>query len=201
MKTLRIGITGGIGSGKSLVCKIFSCLRVPTYDADSRARKLMTEDSVLVDQIKKEFGAQSYKIDGTLNREFLSKEVFNNPTRLETLNRLVHPRVAIDGEKWMQENSTVAYTVKEAALLFESGSYQSLDKIIVVTAPERLRVQRVISRDKSRTEEDVLKIIRSQMNEDEKVSRADFLIVNDELNMLLPQVLKLHERFNNPTDI
>lgn len=201
MKTLRIGITGGIGSGKSLVCKIFGCLRVPTYDADGRARKLMTEDSVLVDQIKKEFGEQSYQADRTLNRDFLGKEVFNNPTKLETLNRLVHPRVAIDGEKWMQENSNVAYTVKEAALLFESGSYKSLDKIIVVTAPERLRVQRVISRDKSRTEEDVLKIIRSQMNEDEKVSRADFLIVNDELNLLLPQVLKLHERFNNPTDI
>lgn len=201
MKTLRVGITGGIGSGKSLVCKIFSCLRVPTYDADSRARKLMTEDSVLVGQIKKEFGEQSYHSDGTLNREFLGKEVFNNPVKLETLNRLVHPRVAIDGDTWMQENSNVAYTVKEAALLFESGSYKSLDKIIVVTAPERLRVQRVIGRDKSRTEEDVLKIIRSQMNEDEKVSRADFLIVNDELNLLLPQVLKLHERFNNPTDV
>src|SRR5258708_40219361 len=121
MKPLRVGITGGIGSGKSLVCKIFATFGVPTYDADTRARKLMTEDAILVDQIKKKFGAKSYQANGSLNREYLSKEVFNDPLKLEALNNIVHPRVALDGEKWMDENSKVPYTIKEAALLFEAG--------------------------------------------------------------------------------
>ncbi|MBI3482771.1 MAG: dephospho-CoA kinase [Bacteroidetes bacterium] len=197
MKPLRIGITGGIGSGKSLVCKIFASLGVPIYDADSRAKKLMTDDKVLVDQIQEKFGFQSYSMDGSLNREYLSKEVFNDPVKLEVMNNLVHPRVALDSEKWMDENLNVSYTIKEAALLFESGSYKVLDKIIVVAAPENLRVERVVNRDKSKTKEDVLKIIHSQMAEEEKVNRADFVIRNDETVLVIPQVLKLHERFNN----
>lgn len=194
-KPLRIGITGGIGSGKSLVCKIFNSLKVPVYDADSMARKLMTSDFVLIDQIKKEFGESSYQPDGSLNREYLSKEVFNDPNKLEKMNQLVHPRVGIDSENWIERNKAYPYVVKEAALLFESGANKSLDKIIVVTAPERLRVQRVMNRDKSRTEEDVKKIIHNQMDEEEKIKRADFVIRNDETELVVPQVLKLHERF------
>jgi dephospho-CoA kinase len=111
------------------------------------------------------------------------------------MNELVHPRVAVDSENWMERNKAHRYVVKEAALLFESGAYKLLDKIIVVSAPERLRMQRVLSRDKSRTEEDVAKIIRSQMGEAEKISKADFVILNDETELVVPQVLKLHERF------
>jgi dephospho-CoA kinase len=199
MSSLRIGITGGIGSGKSLICKIFALLGAPIYDADSRARKLMTEDPVLVDQIKKKFGIQSYQIDGSLNREYLSKEVFNDLMKLDELNRLVHPRVAIDGQKWMNENADAPYLIKEAALLFESGAHKALDKIIVVIATDALRVQRVINRDKTRSKEDVLKIIKSQMGEEEKISRADFVIKNDETTLVIPQVVKLHERFINRT--
>ncbi len=194
-KPLRIGITGGIGSGKSLICKIFSLLGTPVYNADSAARKLMSSDPILRDQIKKEFGDSSYQTDGSLNREYLSKEVFNDPGKLEKLNRLVHPRVAVDNENWNEQNKSYRYVVKEAALLFESGSNKILDKIIVVTAPERLRIQRVLDRDKSRAEEDIVKIIRNQMNEEEKIKRADFIIRNDETEMVVPQVLKLHERF------
>lgn len=194
-KPLRIGITGGIGSGKSLICKIFISLNVPVYDADSRARNLMTSDFILRDQIKKEFGESSYQADGSLNREYLSKKVFNDPSKLEKLNQLVHPRVGIDSENWIEQNKSYPYVVKEAALLYESGSHKSLDKIIVVTAPERLRVQRVLNRDKSRSEEDVVRIIRNQMNEEEKIKKADFIIRNDETELVLPQVLKLHERF------
>lgn len=194
-KPLRIGITGGIGSGKSLVCKIFAALHVPIYDADDRARKLMTTDSILVDQIKNRFGNSSYQPDGSLNREYLSREVFNDPTKLEKLNQLVHPRVAFDSEQWMEGNKSFPYVVKEAALLFESGSFKLLDKIIVVTAPERLRIQRVLNRDKSRTEGDIVKIIRSQMSEEEKLKLADYIIRNDESELVIPQVLKLHERF------
>jgi dephospho-CoA kinase len=200
MKTLRVGVTGGIGSGKSLVCKIFSLLGAPTYDADSRARKLMTSDALLVDQIKKTFGLQSYHSDGSLNREYLSKEVFNNPLRLEELNKLVHPRVALDSEQWITENAASPYVVKEAALLFEAGSNKTLDKIIVVTASENLRVARVISRDQSKTKADVLKIIHSQMSQEKKVDLADFVIRNDESELVIPQVLKLHERFINGLD-
>ena len=199
MSSLRIGITGGIGSGKSMVCQIFALLGAPTYDADSRARNLMTDDLVLVNQIKEKFGTQSYRTDGSLNREYLSKEVFNDSEKLSELNKLVHPRVAIDSEKWMNENENAPYVIKEAALLYESGAYKALDKIIVITASEDLRLQRVINRDKTRTKEDVLNIIRSQMTEEEKINRADFVIDNNETHLVIPQVLKLHERFINRT--
>src|SRR5258706_332054 len=194
-KPLLIGITGGIGSGKSLVCKILATLGVPIYDADTRAKELMTTDEILVNQIKEKFGAESYQVNGSLDRDYLSREVFNDSTKLEKLNQLVHPRVAVDSEKWTKKNKNFPYLVKEAALLFESGSYKLLDKIIVVTAPESLRVQRVINRDMSKDKEDVLKIIRSQMPEEEKIKRADFVIRNDETELVIPQVIKLHERF------
>jgi dephospho-CoA kinase len=178
-----------------LVCKIFSVLGTPIYDADSAARKLMISDPVLISQIKKEFGDSSYQPDGSLNRMYLSKAVFNDPVKLEKLNQLVHPRVAIDSKNWIEQNKSHPYVVKEAALLFESGAYKLLDKIIVVTAPERLRMQRVLNRDTSRMEEDVVKIIRNQMTEEEKMKSADFVIRNDETELIVPQVLKLHERF------
>lgn len=194
-KALRIGVTGGIGSGKSLVCKIFQHLGAPVYDADSRAKMLMVSDEVLIGQIKSEFGEQSYQVGGELNREYLSKSVFNNPAQLEKLNQLVHPRVAIDSENWFERNNGAPYVVKEAALLFEAGSYKQLDKMIVVTAPEELRIKRVLVRDKKRTAEEIKKIIRNQMPESEKAAKADFVIHNDERELLIPQVLKLHERF------
>ena len=200
MTSLKVGITGGIGSGKSTVCRIFALLGIPVYDADSQAKRLMTEDKILVAQIKMQFGEQSYAKNGELNRDFLSREVFNNSLKLETLNSLVHPRVGLDSERWMKENSNAPYVIKEAALLFEAGSYKTLDKIIVVASPEELRVNRVINRDKSRTQADVLKIIRNQMPEEDKISRADFIIYNDERELLIPQVLKLHERFINGLD-
>jgi dephospho-CoA kinase len=192
---LRIGITGGIGSGKSLVCKIFARLDIPVYDADSRAKYVMTSDTTLVHQIKENFGAQAYNNDGSLNRVYLSKQVFNDAQKLEMLNGFVHPAVAADSERWMNENKNAPYTLKEAALLYESGSYKQLDKIIVVTAPESLRVKRVLARDTSKSETDILKIINNQMPEAEKVSRADYVIHNDETNLVIPQVIKLHERF------
>jgi dephospho-CoA kinase len=194
-KALRIGVTGGIGSGKSLVCKIFQHLGAPVYDADSRAKIIMVNDAVLIQQIKDQFGDQSYLPNGTLNRDYLSKTVFNSPERLERLNQLVHPRVAADSENWFERNKGVPYVVKEAALLFEAGSYKQLDKMIVVTAPEELRIKRVLARDKSRSEDEVRKIIRNQMPEKEKMERADFIIHNDETELVIPQVLKLHERF------
>jgi dephospho-CoA kinase len=193
----QIGITGGIGSGKSLVCRIFQILGVPIYDADSRAKKLMTTDGILIDQIKKEFGTLSYHPDGELNREYISANVFGNPDRLKQLNELVHPRVAIDYEQWVQSHVGERYVIKEAALLFESGSYKMLDEVILVTAPEELRVQRVVARDTHRTKNDITKIIKNQLPEEAKAMKAQYILRNDEQELMVPQVLKLHERFNS----
>jgi dephospho-CoA kinase len=192
---LQIGITGGIGSGKSLVCRIFICLNVPVYDADSHAKNLMTTDGILTSNIRKEFGDLSYNTDGSLNRKYLSATVFNDANKLETLNSLVHPRVAHDYEKWVNEHTHHPYLVKEAALLYEAGSYKQLDRIIVVTAPDELRIERVAKRDPQRSKEQIAAIIGKQMPQEEKMKRADFVVVNDETTLLIPQVLGLHAAF------
>ena len=196
-KPIQIGITGGIGSGKSLVCKIFGVLGVPAYDADSRAKNLMTTDGILIDQIKKEFGSLSYDVKGGLNREFLSATVFSKQDKLKQLNALVHPRVAVDYKQWVEAHAGNKYVLKEAALLFESGSYRELDKIILVTAPKEIRIERVLARDNHRTKEDVEKIIRNQISEEEKEAKANFIIRNNESELIVPQVLNLHRRFNS----
>ena len=173
-KPIQIGITGGIGSGKSLVCRIFHVLGVPVYDADSQAKKLMTTDGILIDEIKKEFGSLSYDEGGTLNRALISKAVFNEPEKLTKLNSLVHPRVAEDYNRWISEQSGANYCLKEAALMFESESHRLLDKIIVVTAPDEQRIKRVMQRDPQRSRADVENIIKNQMAQEEKNKRADF---------------------------
>jgi dephospho-CoA kinase len=196
MEPLQIGITGGIGSGKSLICRIFKCLGAAVYDADSRAKNVMTTDGILISQIKKEFGELSYRSDGNLNREFISNEVFSNPSKLKRLNEIVHPRVAEDYRKWIREHLRFPYVIKEAALLFESGSYRSLDWIILVSAPEALRTERVMERDRGRRGEDeIRKIISQQLPEEEKIALADSVIKNDETTLVIPQVLNLHENF------
>ncbi len=195
-KPLQVGITGGIGSGKSLVCKVFSVLGAPVYDADSRAKAIMTTDGILVDQIKQEFGDLSYNTDGSLNRSYLSEQIFRNPLQREKLNALVHPRVALDTEQWVEQQKGKAYVIREAALMFESGSYKRLDASIVVTAPEWLRIKRVLQRDPQRSEEAVRKIIEAQMPEEESKKRANFIIENDETQLVLPQIIKLHQQFS-----
>jgi dephospho-CoA kinase len=196
-KPLQIGITGGIGSGKTLICKIFQTLGIPIYDADSRAKILMTTDGILVEQIKKEFGMLSYNEDGSLNRKYVGQIAFDQKMKLERLNQLVHPCVAKDYEGWVNINQNIPYLIKEAALLFESGSYKGLDKIIVVSAPEKIRMKRVLQRDSHRTERDVENIFANQLLEEQKLQRADFVIVNDESRLVIPQVLELHERFSS----
>ncbi len=192
---LQVGITGGIGSGKSLVCKIFGLLGVPVYDADSHAKGLMTTDGILISQIKKEFGDLSYHPDGSLNRAWLGEHVFLNEEKLQKLNSLVHPRVADDYNDWFRRHSKEPYVLKEAALLYESGSYRALDKVIVVSAPEALRQKRVLLRDVHRTVEQFKGIVEKQMAEQEKLQRADYIIVNDDTTLVIPQVLKLHLEF------
>ncbi len=194
-RPLQIGITGGIGSGKSTVCKIFNVLGVPSYDADSRAKAVMTTDGILMTAIEKEFGKLSFKPDGALNREYLSKEVFADEAKLKKLNALVHPRVALDYENWLTTHTDKPYVIKEAALLFETGSYKMLDKVMVVNTPLALRTKRVLARDINRSEEQVKNIMNRQLSDEEKVKRADFIVENDEHHSLIDQVLKLHRQF------
>jgi dephospho-CoA kinase len=194
---LQIGITGGIGSGKSLICKIFGVLGAAVYDADSHAKALMTTDGILVSQIKKEFGDLSYHPDGSLNRTYLADHVFSDERKLKKLNSLVHPRVGADYRRWFGDRKDRAYVLKEAALLFESGSHRELDRVVVVSAPESIRQARVLQRDKHRTVEQFKAIVEKQMPEEEKLRRADYIIVNDDTVLVIPQVLKLHEEFTS----
>jgi dephospho-CoA kinase len=191
---LKIGITGGIGSGKTTVCKMFEALGVPVYYADDRAKLLMREDPDLIAALKSTFGAEVYLEDGSINRAYLSKLVFNDKSKLSDLNALVHPAVFRDAKIWQEEQKQAghSYSMKEAALLFESGSYQQLDKIIVVTAPEEIRLQRVMQRD-GVSKEQVLARMRNQMPQEEKEAKADFLIDNVELEDLKEEVMKVHQ--------
>lgn len=157
----------------------------------------MTTDGILISQIKKEFGNLSYNRDGTLNRKHISEAAFGNPGKLKALDAMVHPRVAENFAQWVGEQSH-PYVIKEAALLFEAGSYKTLDKIIVVSAPEPLRIKRVVARDPNRSEKMVKDIIKNQMSEAEKTERADYVVINDESQLVIPQVLELHQKFLLP---
>jgi dephospho-CoA kinase len=188
---LKIGLTGGIGSGKSTVASIFEVLGIPVYYADDAAKKLMNEDERLIAAIKELFGEISY-VNGILNRTFISSEVFSNPDKLEKLNTLVHPAAIADAEKWMKKQIT-PYSIKEAAILFESHSHVHLDYIIGVSSPIEMRIERVMQRDKiSRAQ--VIARMNQQMNEEEKMSRCNFVVYNDETQLLIPQVLAIHEK-------
>lgn len=192
---LQIGITGGIGSGKSIVCKIFQTLGVPIYDADSRAKYLMTTDGILMSQIRKEFGDLSYDSLGKVNRQYLAANVFDDAAKLERLNELVHPRVGEDYANWTRQHAGKKYVMKEAALLFETGTHQQLDKIIVVFSPLELRLKRIQSRDKHRSASQIMDIINKQWSDEDKMNRADYVIYNNEHQLIIPQVLALHQEF------
>lgn len=187
----QVGITGGIGSGKSTVAAIFHCLRIPIYDADSRAKMLMRQDAQLVKQIKNEFGERAYH-GAQLDRAYLAENVFGFPDRLAKLNGFVHPRVAEDYRQWTTVHTDSVYLLKEAALLFETGSAKDLDKIIVVTAPEQVRLQRVQHRD-GRSEQAVRDIMQRQLPEENRIAQADFVINNDGTTAVIPQVLRIHQ--------
>lgn len=194
-RPLQVGVTGGIGSGKSLVCRIFHCLGVPIYDADSRAKALMATDEMLINQIKKEFGPAAYRGDGSIDRAYLSGATFGKPERLKVLNSFVHPRVAQDYTKWVGLHKDNPYLVREAALLYEVGADKHIDKMIVVTSPVETRIKRVLARDPQRSEEEIKAIMNSQWPEEEKLKKADYIVYNDDEHMVIPQVLRLHSLF------
>ncbi|HPN68868.1 MAG TPA: dephospho-CoA kinase [Saprospiraceae bacterium] len=187
----KVGITGGIASGKSTICKIFELLGVPVYYADDRAKRLMTASKSIKHQIITVFGAEAYYKNGRLNRKHIGSIAFNDPFVLKKLNAIVHPAVIQDGLDWFENLKDFPYALKEAALLIESGSYKSLDKTIVVTCPEEIRLLRAAKRDKAKVT-DIKSRMQNQMPDDERIKFADFIINNDGNDLLIPQILDIH---------
>jgi dephospho-CoA kinase len=191
---LKVGLTGGIGSGKSLITEMFKLLGVPVMHADAIAKYLMEEDKNLKAAIANLFGEEVYQ-NGRLNRPLLASLVFKDKQKLEALNALVHPATVAYGKKWFAEQKS-PYSIKEAAIFFESGTYVEMDKMIGVYAPVELRLKRAVERD-SVSEEEVKRRMQNQMDEEEKMSRCDYVIYNDGTKSIITQVLKIHEKLKS----
>lgn len=187
---LKVGITGGIGSGKSTIARMFEVLGIPVYHADTAAKRLMETDAVLAARIREHFGATAYE-NGRLNRAFIAQRVFNNKAELDWLNRQVHPATLADAARWFQ-NQNATYAIKEAALLFESGTAGDLDVVIGVAAPETLRLHRVMQRD-GITAARIRERMRHQIEETVKMKLCDYVVINNDQQLVIPQVLQLHE--------
>lgn len=194
---IKLGLTGGIGSGKTTVAKIFENLGVPVYYSDYWAKELTNSNNKIVLKLKKEFGNEIYSKNKTLNKTLLSKIIFNDKSKLKIANNIIHPIVRNHFDEWVkaQENSDKKYIIKEAAILFESGAYKQVTKTIIVSTELNLRIKRIQKRDNI-TESEILKKVASQMPEEEKIELSDYIIYNNENDMLLPQVLKFHDKFN-----
>ncbi len=194
---MLIGITGGIGSGKSTVCQLFRALGAPVYEADDRAKWLTNHDPILRADIIRLLGPEAYTEAGQYNRPWVATQVFADPDLLHQLNALIHPRVWADSAAWVQTNAAKPYLIYEAALMRAARNGNVLDTVVVVYAPENLRIIRVRERDPHRSQADIRKIIQNQISDDERAQIADFVVKNDESELLIPQVLALHERFIN----
>ncbi len=204
MATL-VGITGGIGTGKSTICKIFAVLGVPIYEADATAKRIMQENENVRNGIIALFGEESFIVIENINkqatnkqfiyqinRSFLAQKVFSSPENTQKMNELVHPAVRQDYQDWVSIHKDFPYLINETALLFESGRFKDLDKVITISSPLDIRIKRIKQRD-NRSEEEIAQIMQKQLSEEEKIKRADFVIYNDEKQLIMPQVLAIHE--------
>ena len=189
---IKVGIAGGIGSGKTIICHVFKVLGIPVYNADLEAKLIMNKSDQVRLAVMQEFGDEAYS-NGELNRAFLAAQVFNDAAKLAQLNRIVHPAVIQAAEDWA-DVQTAPYSLKEASILFESGSYKKVDYSILVTAPIEIRIARVMERDQV-TREQVLARMNNQMSDEEKTKLADFVIINDGITPIIPQVMALHHQF------
>ena len=191
---LKIGLTGNIGSGKTTVSKVFEVLGVPVFYADDAAKSVMVSDAELIAGIKSAFGDAAYFDDGTLNRKHIAGIVFNDAGQLARLNALVHPATFRAFDEWIKNIGTnVPYVLKEAALLFESDSYKLCDYSITIQAPFETRIKRVMQRD-GLTREEIESRESKQFSEEKKSALADYIIVNDDVQLVIPQVLELHNK-------
>jgi len=187
----RIGLTGGIGSGKSFIAEIFRNLGVPVFNSDEEARKIQQSDKVVLAAIREKFG-DVFLSSGELDRKKLASIVFSDHEKLAQLNAIVHPAVGRAFEKFCSENSKAPYVIKEAAIIFETGIDEQLDGTILVTAPEQIRIERVMKRD-GISESEVRSRMNKQWSDTQKIQRADWIISNDDAKPLLPQVIRIHE--------
>ena len=188
---LKVGITGGIGSGKSTICKVFKQLGIAVYDADARGKAVLEENEDVKEKVVEAFGIGAYNENGSVNRLFLAEQVFSKPDALEKLNGLVHPAVRVDFESWIDEQ-TGAYVIKEAAIIIESGAYKEVDEIIVVNANEESRIKRVMNRDQVE-ESKVRERMNAQLSDAERTSYASHTIDNNDDQLVIPQILQIHE--------
>ena len=189
---IKIGITGGIGSGKSTASRLFELLGIPVYYSDTVAKELMDNDSTVKNKIIDVFGADTILKNNLIDRKIIADIVFNDKDKLQQLNAIIHPAVAKHFDNWLLKQTNAPYILKETAILFESGAYKLVDKIIVVTTPKELRIDRIMLRDRVNRQE-VEQRMKNQMNGEELLKLADFIIVNDETQSMIKQVLTIHK--------
>jgi len=187
---IRVGITGGIGSGKSMVCQVFEKLGIPVYYADPAARELIERDPVIRHDLTAWLGEDIFSGD-SLDRTKLAGIIFSNPEMLEMVNRIVHPRVAVDFENWCASFWNRHYVIQESAILFESGAYRFVDRVILVTAPEQVRIDRVMSRS-GMTADRIRAVMKNQFPDNKKAMRSQYILNNDNKSLLLPGILEIH---------
>ena len=187
----KIGITGGMGSGKTTACRVFELLGIPVYYSDEESKKILSSDKIVRVELLQLFGNDILDADDKIDRKKLATLVFNTKLALDQLNAVLHPAVGKHFEKWLLIQQA-PYIIKEAAILFESGAYKQVEKVITVTAPLELRIKRILKRDNTSREE-ILQRIERQMSDEEKIERSDIVLVNDEEVLLIPQILKVHQ--------
>ncbi len=188
---IKVGVTGGIGSGKTTVCNIFKVLGVPIYNSDIEARRLIDNHKEIISKVSSLFGDDIYQ-NGQLDRKRVGELVFKNKDLLEKLNAIVHPHVAFHFESWIKEKLHCKFIIKEAAILFESGGNKQVDKVITVAAPEELRIKRVMDRDNI-TNKEVMRRIKKQLSDDEKIKMSDYVIYCNNEKLVIPQVLNIYQ--------
>ena len=190
MKPFQLGITGGIGSGKSVVCRVLSVMGIPVFNADGVSKEILEKDKQVISLVKELTGPLSYLPSGKPDKKHIASVVFNDPIKLEALNKILHPAVQSLYDQWVEQNFKHPVVAKEAAIMFESGSNKGMDAIVAVTAPVELRIWRVMSRD-NKSSEEINKIISRQMDEILIVQKSNFIILNDDQHMVLPQIIQI----------
>ncbi len=189
---IKVGITGGIGSGKSLVASMLNMLGAPVYHSDTRAKWLMAHNPEVRQSLITLFGDEAFDTSGNIDRQYIASRVFGNTIELEALNKIVHPAVGRDYTQWLSKHNDVPYTLKEAALIFEAGIHKDLDFVVTVTAPEDVRIQRVVKRDGVSVDQ-VEARIRAQWSDAKRIPMSDFVLVNDGVRPVIRQVMELHK--------
>jgi dephospho-CoA kinase len=189
---IKVAVTGGIGSGKSVVCKIFEKIGIPVFNADSEAKKLMSTSSHIHDELISLFGSSIYQPNGDIHRKKMADLIFNDNFALQKVNEIIHPEVRKKFREWAEEQKS-PYIIQEAAIIFESGQSDSFDRIITVTAPIELKIERVMKRDLVAREK-VLDRMKKQLPDEEKIAKSDFIIVNNDIEMIIPQIIEIHKK-------